>query len=73
MIICSSREYEPMYTVKNLYNDFMILQEVFLTWKRTFFTFSSNQDPYKEPHYTTSARDFALNVRRHLVQSVGRR
>jgi len=26
-----------------------------------------------EPHYTTSARDFALNVRRHLVLCVGRR
>ena len=26
-----------------------------------------------ESYYTTSARDFALNVRRHLVLSVGRR
>ena len=80
MIIRSSREYEPMYTVKNLYNDFMILQDVFLTWKVRFLHFmwnlvllSSNQVPHKEPHYTTSARDFALNVRRHLDQSVGRR
>jgi len=26
-----------------------------------------------EPHYTKSARDFTLNVRRHLVLSAGRR
>ena len=26
-----------------------------------------------EPHYTLSTRDFALNVRRHLVLSEGRR
>jgi len=26
------------YTVKNLYNDFIILQDVFLTWKLCFFT-----------------------------------
>ena len=29
----SSRVYEPIYTVKNMYNDFIILQDVFLTWK----------------------------------------
>ena len=29
----TSRVYEPIYTVKNLYNDFIILQDVFLTWK----------------------------------------
>ena len=26
-----------------------------------------DQVPQVEPHYTTSAREFALNVRRHLV------
>jgi len=29
----TNRVYEPIYTVKNLYNDFIILQDVFLTWK----------------------------------------
>jgi len=28
--------------------------------------------PRLEPHYTTAARDFALNVRRHLVLSIGK-
>ena len=27
----SSRVYEPIYTVKNLYDDVIILQDVFLT------------------------------------------
>jgi len=31
------------------------------------------QVTHLEPHYTTYARYFALNVRRHLVLSVGRR
>ena len=36
----SSRVYEPIYTVNNLYNDFIILQGSFLTWKLCFlFTF----------------------------------
>jgi len=29
--------YEPIYTVNNLYNDFIILQDVFLTWKLCFW------------------------------------
>jgi len=29
----SSRVYEPIYTVKNLYNNFITLQNVFLMWK----------------------------------------
>ena len=33
----SGRVYEPIYTVNNLYNDFIILQDVFLTWKVSFF------------------------------------
>ena len=33
----STRVYELIYTVNNLYNDFIILQDVFLTWKVCFF------------------------------------
>ena len=33
----SSRVYEPTYTVKNLYNDFIILQDVFLMWNIFLF------------------------------------
>jgi len=65
-----------------MYNDFIILQDVFLTWK-VCFTFLRFyilceiwyyfQVTHLEPHYTTYARYFALNVRRHLVLSVGRR
>ena len=39
----SSRVYESIYTVNNLYNDFIILQYVFRTWKLWFvyiFTWS---------------------------------
>jgi len=32
MYMRSSRVYEPIYTVKNLYNDLIILHDVFLTW-----------------------------------------
>jgi len=28
----TSRVYEPVYTFKNLYNDFIILQDVFFTF-----------------------------------------
>ena len=34
--------------------------------------FTTSKVSQLEPYYTTSAREFALNVRRHLVQSVGR-
>ena len=75
----SSRVYEPIYTVKNLYYDFIILKDVFLlfTYLRGFWYYLqvtiTNKVRWLEPHYTTSARDFALNVRRHLVLSVGKR
>ena len=71
----SSRVYEPIYTVKNLYNDFKILQDVSLRGKYVCLHFMWNLVlfPHLEPHYTTSARDFALNVRSLLVLSVGRR
>ena len=32
-----SHVYEPIYTVKNMYNNFIILQDVFLTWKLCSF------------------------------------
>ena len=32
----------------------------------------TNKVRWLEPHYTTWARDFALNVRRHLDLSVGK-
>ena len=77
----SSRVYEPIYTVKNMFNDFIILQDVFLTWKVYFlyilcgiwYYFQVTIITHLEPHYTISVRDFALNVRRHLVLTVGRR
>ena len=82
----TSLVYEPICTVNNLYNDFIILQGSFLTWKLCFlFTILRGTWYYLqvtiivlssclEPHDTTSARYLAHNVlRRHLVPSVGRR
>ena len=40
----SSRVYEPVYTVNDLYNDFIILQDVFLTWTLcAFYSFTWNR------------------------------
>ena len=48
----SSRVYEPIYTVKNMYNDFIMLQDFFLReifttfyvfkWNLVLFTIYSN-------------------------------
>ena len=68
----SSRVYEPICTVKNLYNDFIILQDVFLTSKVCVFLHiyvefgiyhklpQLTYVPRLEPHYTTSERDFLI-------------
>ena len=52
-----------MFSLRGKYGSFYILRGIWYYFQVTRL----------EPYYTTSARGFALNVRSHLVLSVGRR
>ena len=54
-----------MFSLRGNYDLGTILRGIWYYLQVTIIDLSS--------HYTTSAREFALNVRRHLVLSVGRR
>ena len=58
-------------TIKNLYNDFIILQDVLLRWKLCFFTLLSGIWYYLQVTNIQHRQETTHNVRHHPVLSVG--
>ena len=64
----SSCVYEPIYTVNNLYNDFIILQDVFVRWKVCFLHFTWNLVLFSSYHNWPKFPAWSLTIQhRHAT------